>query len=109
MPFSLVTFKYNKHFSGAAALHMVVIGRGSDTVLIGDPVIKGRGLLFLNSRMAESKGGNIRVVQPCYRPVASAFWLLPLLLTRLCGAHAVLNVSMYLNNDDNRERAVGYA
>ena len=51
---------------------MVVIGRGSDTVLIEDQVIKGRGLLFLNSRMADARG-NLRsghsITQPCCRPV----------------------------------------
>ena len=57
---------------------MVVIGRGSDTVLIGDPVIKGRGLLFLNSRMAESKGGTIRVVVANFNPATDP----PVLCTR---------------------------
>ena len=54
-----ITFK---HFSGAAALHIVVIGRGSGTVLIGAQVIKGRGLFFLNSRMAERLGGTSQLL-----------------------------------------------
>ena len=72
---------------------MVVIGRGNDTVLIGDPVIKGRGLLFLNSRRADARGNHQSCCgerQPRYRPVASEIRFLLLLPIRLCCAHAVL-------------------
>ena len=71
---------------------MVVIGRGRGAVLIGAPVIKGRGLLFSNSRMAERRG-NIRVVVANFNLATDR---LPLSFgfshcCRSC-AHAVLNV-----------------
>ena len=77
---------------------MVVIGMGSDTILIGDPVIKGRGLLFLNSRTADARGNHQSCCgerHPRYRPVASEIRFLLLLPIRLCGAHAML-IDLYV-------------
>ena len=85
---------------------MVVIGGEWNGVLIGARVIKGRSLLFLNSRMAERRGEPESCFGECHHRrdrLSPCVFCFPTSADPYYVAHAVLNIptkSIYADQPD---------